>query len=211
MGNITALRLNSRKKQVDVFIDGLYSFTLTDELAVNNHLQIGRELSEKQIEELREADLFHTCMDAAVHYLGYRPRSEKEVRQRLRRRQFDRSAIEEVILKLKAKHLIDDAAFSEYWRDNRLSFSPRSARLVKVELRQKGVAAETADEIVKDVDDEKSAYEAGLKKARRLVALQYQDFHNSLYEYLRRRGFNHEVISLSIQRLWQEKESGSFQ
>jgi len=210
VGTITALRSNDRKKQVDVFIDGLFSFVISTELAVTNRLEVGRLLSVGQIEELKEANLQHSCLDAALYFLSYRPRSESEVRQRLRRRGFNGKVIDDVILKLSERRLIDDAAFSEYWRNNRLSFSPRSGRLIKIELRQKGVPAETANEAVKDLDDDNSVYEAGLRKARRLSGLDYDDFRRRLYDYLRRRGFNYETVKCAVTRLWQEKQSGSW-
>jgi regulatory protein len=209
VGTITALRSNDRKKQTDVFIDGLFSFAIATELAITNRLEVDRQLSVGQIKELKEADLQHSCLDAASHFLSYRPRSEKEVRQRLRRRGFNGKIIDEVILKLRERRLIDDAAFSEYWRNNRLSFSPRSVRQIKLELRQKGVATETADEAVKDLDDDNSVYEAGLRKARRLSRLDYDDFRRRLYDYLRRRGFNYENVKGAVARLWEEKRSGS--
>jgi regulatory protein len=209
VGTITALRSNDAKKQVNVFVDGLFSFSIADELAVTNHLEVGRHLSVDQIEELKESNLLQSCFDAALHYLSYRPRSENEVRQRLRRRGFDGKVVEEVIFKLKERRLIDDVAFSEYWRNNRLSFSPRSGRLIKLELRQKGVAAETANEVVKDLDDENCVYEAGLRKARRLSGSDYDDFRRRLYDYLRRRGFSYETVKCAVTRLWQEKQSGS--
>jgi regulatory protein len=209
VGTITALRSNDRKKQTDVFIDGLFSFAIATELALTNHLEVGRPLSVGQIKELKEANLQHSCLDAALHFLSYRPRSENEVRQRLRRRGFNVKVIDEVILKLSERRLIDDAAFSEYWRNNRLSFSPRSVRQIKLELRQKGVAAETADDAVKYLDDDNSVYEAGLKKARRLSGLDYDDFRRRLYDYLRRRGFNYENVKRAVARLWEEKQSGS--
>ncbi len=209
MGTITALRSNDAKKQVNVFVDGLFSFSIDDELAVTNRLEVGGHLSADQIEQLKEADLFKGCFDAALHYLSYRPRSENEVKQRLRRRGFDNKVIEEVIFALKERRLIDDVAFSEYWRNNRLSFSPRSGRLIKLELRQKGVAAGTADEVVKDVDDENCVYEAGLRKAGRLSNSDYDDFRRRLFGYLRRRGFNYETVNFAVARLWQEKQGGS--
>ena len=209
MGIITALRLNARKKQVRVFVDSLFAFSIANELAVVNRLQVGQSLSADRIEELKKADLSQNCMEAAVHYLSYRPRSESEVRQRLRRRGFDSRTVEEVIAKLKDRRLIDDVAFSEYWRNNRLSFSPRSARLINLELRQKGVAAETANEAVGDLNDENSVYEAGLRRARRLTALDYEDFRSRLYDYLVRRGFSYEKIKHAVDRLWQERQGGS--
>jgi regulatory protein len=211
VGMITALRVNDRKKQLSIFIDGSFSFSISEEVAATSGLGVGQHLSAEQIDKLKKADLSHNCFGAALNYLGYRPRSEAEVRQRLHRRGFNDEVVDKVIIGLKERRLIDDVAFAQYWRDNRLSFRPRSRRLIKLELRQKGVAAETANEVVEGLDDESAAYEVGLKKARVLSGLEYSEFHRYLSDHLRRRGFDYEAISSTVARLWQERKPDSVQ
>jgi regulatory protein len=206
---ITALRINGRKKQVSIFIDGSFSFSISEEVAATSGLKVGQHLSAEQIDKLKKADLSHNCFGAALNYLGYRPRSEAEIRQRLHRRGFNDEVVDKVVIGLKERRLIDDVAFAQYWRDNRLSFRPRSRRLIKLELRQKGVAAETANEVVEGLDDESAAYEVGLKKARVLSGLDYREFHRYLSDHLRRRGFDYEIIRSAVARLWQEQQPGS--
>jgi regulatory protein len=209
VGMITALRVNGRKKQVSIFIDGSFSFSISEEVAATSGLKVGQHLSAEQIDKLKKADLSHNCFGAALNYLGYRPRSEAEVRQRLHRRGFNDEVVDKVVIGLKERGLIDDVAFAQYWRDNRLSFRPRSRRLIKLELRQKGVAAETANEVVEGLDDESAAYEVGLKKGRVLSGLDYREFHRYLSDHLRRRGFDYETIRSAVARLWQEQQPGS--
>ena len=209
MGMITALRVNGRKKQVSIFIDGSFSFSISEEVAATSGLKVGQHLSAEQIDKLKKADLSHNCFGAALNYLGYRPRSEAEIRQRLHRRGFNDEVVDKVVIGLKERGLIDDVAFAQYWRDNRLSFRPRSRRLIKLELRQKGVAAETANEVVEGLDDESAAYEVGLKKGRVLSGLDYREFHRYLSDHLRRRGFDYEIIRSAVARLWQEQQPGS--
>lgn len=209
MGRITALRVGGSKKRVSVFVDGSFSFAIDKEVAARAGLQVGQHLSGGQIEELTQADLFQGCFGAALRYLSYRPRSESEVRQRLYRHGFGDDVVSKAIIELKGRKLIDDVAFAQYWKDNRLSFSPRSRRLMKLELRQKGIAMETADEVTGDLNDEINAYEAGLKKARVLTTLDYGEFRRRLSGYLRRRGFTYEVISYVVARLWHEQQAAS--
>jgi len=201
--------VNDRKKQVSVFIDGYFSFIVSGEVAATAGLKIGQLLSTDQIGELRQTDLFQSCFGAALHYLGYRPRSEAEVKRRLHRRGFNDEVVDKVIIQLKKCQQIDDVAFAHYWKDNRSSFRPRSKRLIKLELRQKGVAIETANEAVCDLDDENAAYEAGLKKASVLPASDYSEFYRRLSSHLRRRGFDYETIKSAVARLWQERQTNS--
>ena len=205
MTRITAIRVGKgRGKRVNVFLDGKFAFSLEAEVALKEGLQVDQELSVSQIEALARSDHFHRCLNAAVHYLSYRPRSESEIREQLHRRGFDGDTVEAVIARLKEQGLIDDVAFAQFWKENRQSFSPRSRWLTSFELRQKGVANDIIDQVVGAVDDADSAYRAALSKARSLPLSDYQSFRRRLGEYLRRRGFGYEVINQTIGRMWQE-------
>ena len=150
---------------------------------------------------------FQNCLEAALRYFNYRPRSEAEIRKRLKYRGFDNALVNEVISHLKAQKLIDDDAFAQFWKDNRQFFRPRSQRLIRLELKEKGIASEIIDRVTQDIDDEANAYTVGRKSARLLVTSDYKDFCQRLTSYLRRRGFGYEVINHTIMRLWQELKS----
>jgi len=210
MRKVTALRVGrGRGKRVNVFLDGRFAFSLGAEVAVKEGLQVGQELSASQVEALAGSDHFQRCLDAAFHYLNYRPRSESEVKERLQRRAFDAECIEAVIAKLKEQSLVDDVAFAQFWKENRESFSPRSQRLTKLELRRKGVPGDIIDQVVGDVNDDDSAYRTALSKTRHWPRSDYQGFRRRLGEYLRRRGFNYEVSNNTVERVWQERGNSS--
>ena len=210
MGKITGLHTGKRReKRVNVYLDDKFAFSLQADVAVKEDLQVGQELTANQIEALATSDRMQRCFNAATRYLSYRPRSEAEVRQRLQQRGFDGGGIEAALTRLKEQGLVDDAAFAQFWTDNRETFSPRSQWLTRLELRRKGVADETIDDVVDAVDDGDSAYRAALSKVRHLPLSDYQSFRRRLGEYLKRRGFSYEVINYIIERIWQESESGS--
>ena len=146
-----------------------------------------------------------SCLDASFHYLSYRPRSELEVKMRLRKRGFDDSSIESALLKLKEQGLVDDSAFAQLWKETRESFSPRSRVMLHRELRQKGVASHIITEATKEIDEEAGAYRAGQKKAERLASSDRDSFYRKLGSFLRRRGFNYEITQHTVKQLWQER------
>ncbi len=206
MSEITALRVGrGRGKRVNVFLDGKFAFSLEAEVVAKEGLQIGQELSAEQIGAMVGSDHFHRCLNVAVRYLSYRPRSEFELRERLRQRSFDGDKVEAVLTKLKEQGLVDDMAFAQFWRDNRESFNPRSRWLTKLELRRKGVANDIIDQVVDAIDDDDSAYRAAQRKARNLPLSDYRLFQRRLGEYLKRHGFGYRVINHTVERLWQEK------
>ena len=205
---ISAIRAGRRQgKRVNVFLDGKFALSLEAEVAAREGLQVDQELSHSQIEALTRSDRFHRCLNAALHYLSYRPRSESEMRERLQRRGFDSDSVEAVLTKLKEQELVDDVAFAQFWKDNRQSFSPRSQWLIKLELSRKGVATDIIDEVVNKIHDNESAYRAALGKARSLPLSDRDAFRRRLGSYLKRRGFDYQAISHTVERLWQERGS----
>ena len=205
MGKITGLKAGkSREKQVNVFLDGKFAFGMLTEVALKEKLKVGQELSESRLEALAGLDHYQRCLNAAIRYLGYRPRSEAEIRQRLHRHGFDSDCTEKTLARLKEQGLVDDTAFARFWKDNREAFSPRSRRLTKLELKRKGLDSDIIEQVVGEVDDSDSAYRAALSRARRLPLADYQDFRRRLGQYLGRRGFSYNVINETIERVWKE-------
>ena len=208
MKRITAIRAGKgRGKRVRIFLDGKQAFYLEVEVVAREGLKVGQVLSTDQIEVLISKDNFQRSLNAAVHYISYRPRSEFELRERLSQRCVNGNIQEEVITRLKEQGLVDDTAFAQFWKGSRESYSPRSQWLTRLELKRKGIADDIINKVVDNIDDDDSAYRAALKKARSLPQSDYPVFRRRLGSYLQRRGFSYGVISHTIQRLWQEQYS----
>jgi regulatory protein len=206
MSKITRLVIGkSREKRVRVFVDGNYACTLLAEVVLKEGLRVGLELPDVQIEALTGKDHYQRCLNAAIRYLGYRPRSETEIKQRLKRHGYDSDCTEKALTRLKEQGLVDDTAFARFWKDNRESFSPRSRRLTRLELRHKGLSNDIIEQVTGEINDSESAYRAALNKARRLTPIDYRDFRRRLGEYLGRRGFGYDVINDTVARVWQER------
>jgi regulatory protein len=205
MGKITALKANRRTdKKLNMFLDGKFAISVDTEVAVKEGLKIGQELSDEQLKDLTENVSLARCLNTAYRFLSYRPRSEAEMKDRLGRHGFEDSNIEIIINKLKEQHLLDDTAFAQFWQENREMFRPRSKRLTIIELKKKGVADEIVKEVTDDSNDMDSAYQAALKKARRLAGEDYEVFNRRVGDFLKRRGFDYAVIHQTVKRLWQE-------
>jgi len=208
MSKITAIQLNKSKKRVNVIFADASSVTVSKSVVEEMGLRKGMDVSSEQTKELTQADQFHRCLEAAVRYLAYRPRSEMELRQRLYRRGFRDDIIKPVLDKLKSQGIIDDETFAAYWRESRQTTNPRSRRMLKYELQKKGITSELVDKTIGDIDDVAAAYKLGLKKARLISSTSYTDFIKRLSNYLKWRGFDFEVIAAVSKRLWQEKQTG---
>ncbi len=207
MPKITGMKkAKGREKRINVYLDGKLTIKLLAETALKEGLKIGQEITNNQLEKLTGVNHYQRCYNAAVRFLGYRPRSEAEIKQRLQRHGYDADDIEKTLAKLKEQGLVDDIAFARYWRENRETFSPRSRRLTKMELKRKGLSSDVIEQVISEIDEKDSAYRAALSRARRLSLNDYQIFRQRLGSYLGRRGFNYGIIKEIIERVWQEQK-----
>ncbi|MHB1133313.1 MAG: RecX family transcriptional regulator [Chloroflexota bacterium] len=205
MPRITALEAQRHAERVNVFLDGEFAFGLAAITAQQAGLHIGRELSAPEIDELLGEDLFQKAFARALVLLGYRPRSESEVRQRLVKAKVEPELIDRVLEKLRADNYLDDREFARFWTENRSNFNPRGGRLISLELRQKGVERATIEEALEEgLDEEAAAFAAARKKLRQLASLEYREFRKRLGDFLARRGFNYDTSKTVVNRLWQE-------
>lgn len=203
MSKVTGLPA-AKRKRVNLFLDDRLAFSLEAEVALQQRLRVGQEINADQMEALQTADRRQRCLNAAHRYLGYRPRSEVELREQLQRRGFDPESINSVLAGLKRTGLVDDIAFARFWQENRASFRPSSKWLTRTELKRKGVDSAVIEETVATIDDNDSAYRAALSKAKRLPLADYSLFRRRLGAFLRRRGFSYDVITQVVERIWRE-------
>lgn len=203
MSKITALQPQKRDPQrVNIHLDGEYAFSLARIVAA--WLKVGQELSEEKIASLQAEDARERAYQQALLFLSYRARSESEIRQNLRKHEIPEEVIEQTLERLRENQLANDEKFARAWVENRNTFRPRSRRALTVELRQKGLSDEAAQSALAGLDEEALAYEAGLKKARRLEVLEWNEFRKKLSEFLARRGFPYSVIAPVVSRIWNE-------
>ncbi|MCJ7604604.1 MAG: RecX family transcriptional regulator [Dehalococcoidales bacterium] len=208
MSVITGLKTGKRReKRVNVFLDDSFAFSLEAEVVAKAALRVGQELTPRQEEELSGADRYQRCLNAASRFLSYRPRSESEVRQRLLKHGYDAVSIDKAINRLKELELVDDTEFARFWAENREQFSPRSRRLMKLELQRKGLERDIIEQVITGVNEDESAYRAAGKKVRSLPLSDYQVFRQRLAAYLGRRGFSYDVVKRTIEIIWKENSN----
>ena len=205
MKKITALVVQKRNpNRVNVHLDGEYAFGLARIVAA--WLRVGQELDEEKLKRLQVEDARERAVQQALLFLSYRARSESEIRQNLRKHEMPEEVIEETLARLRQDGLANDGQFAQAWVENRITFRPRSRRMLAMELRQKGLDDEAVSSALEDVDDEPLAYEAARKRASRLKGLEWADFRKKLSEFLARRGFSYSVIAPVVTRIWNEAQ-----
>lgn len=205
-GVVTALETQKRnKKRVNVYLDGVYAFSLALEEAARLHK--GQHLSRDLVAELRHADAVGQAVDSAARFLALRPRSEAEVRRNLAEKEVAPPVIDLAIEHLTALGYLDDRAFATFWVQERAAFKPISPRALRYELQQKGVPVEIISAALETVDSRESAERAARSRISRLRGSTRREFRQKLTDFLVRRGFAYDECASTIRRLMDELES----
>lgn len=145
-------------------------------------------------------DFYQKLLEASFRFLSFRPRSEKEVQDFLKKKTPDTKLRDRVINRLHELGYLDDAKFTKWWIDQRTAHRPKGARLIAQELKAKGVEAKGIR-----LDERLLAKQAIAKKLdlwRRLPKLEQK---KKLYGFLGRRGFATEVIHRVIDEVVDNK------
>ncbi len=205
-GTITALKIQKRSKErVNLFLDDEYSFSLALSLALQ--LKKGQYLSQAEIEQLKNKDERQKAYQNALHYLGFRARSQVEMERYLQGKQYSPDVIVTTVERLQQEQYLDDEAFAQAWLNNRERFRPRSGRAIRYELRQKGIADEVIETVLVDLDEDKLAWLALEPKLRQWQHLDEERFKKKVMGFLSRRGFNYHVTQAVFRRAWESLNS----
>lgn len=158
---------------------------------------------------MTEEESYQVLIDKALKLLSFRPRSKKELYGKLFqysvKRGIGKKTIEKVLTDLEEKKLVDDKAFVEWWVDQRDTFRPKAKRVLKDELRQKGIEKEDLDSFFENPDSGRGEYEKALalaqKRYPRVEKLDKREAREKLGAYLARRGFDWSIIGTIIDTL----------
>jgi regulatory protein len=148
--------------------------------------------------------MFQKAKGSALRLLKLRPRSIKELRDRLLLKKYPVDVVEKIIGEFLASELLDDAAFAKAWVNWRLSGRPVGLRRISQELRDKGISKEVVDGLIsvaKDDFDEEAVVTAIAGKRMEQRAQKSVPFikrKKRVMDYLLRRGFSASVVSKVI-------------
>lgn len=196
MPTITAFKFQKNNKRVNVYLDNKFGFGIDLENFVKAGLKVNQELSEEKVKEIVKKAEFQKTLDKLLRFATLRPRSEKEVKDWLKRKKVHESLHKELFDRLKRLELVDDIKFALWWVEQRQAFRPKSLRILRQELGIKGINKDTVNEVLGSIkiDEAKIARELLARKAYKWKSLPARDARQKMSQYLARKGFGWELI-----------------
>lgn len=137
--------------------------------------------------------------DRAVNLLTYKPRSIKELRERLLEKDWTNAAIvEEVVQKLESYGYLNDARFARDFAASRLRQKPVGKRVLRQKLAQRKLGKETVSEAIEKAFEETpeaEIIERAIEKRLRVKGKPAtREDAKKFYDFLLRQGFSYDLV-----------------
>ncbi len=189
--------------RVSIYLDDKYAFGIHDETLLKFGLRRNDQLDEKKIEEITAFEEVLNVREKAMRFLSYRARSEKEIRDKLKKKKFSEELIDTVIQKLQLAGLINDLEFGRMFARDKMGKKPMGRIMLKQELLRKGITNHLIEQILSEVYPNHGEDEFALTLARKRLQRYKSSFakldtfkrKKKLADYLARRGFDWDTIS----------------
>lgn len=213
MTRVTGLDpVKRRSGWMEIQLDGAPLCLLPDDEVWRLRLELGSELADGDVEEVRRSAERAEAMRVGLRYLSVRPRSRREVERRLRRDRVGVEAVEHTLDRMEELGYLDDADFAAAFARDRIRLRPCGVRRLRSDLFSRGVSPEDARRGIEAAMVEEAVTEEALldrvasARARRLSATAPDVSRRRLFGYLARRGFAPGSIRAWIDARWPDDD-----
>ncbi len=151
------------------------------------------------------SDNFEKAKKYIYQLLKYRDRSEKELRDRLKRKKFSSKTIDKVVNYCQEFNLLDDTSFTRSWVESKFDQGFGVLR-IKSDLAKKGISSDLVEKVYNDItskDVEREKIRVLIDKKIKLSKKEKDIFKlkKKIFAYVCRRGFSWDLVSDEINNM----------
>ena len=181
-----------RQDRYSIYVDDKYLFSFSEGELIGSGLKVNQELSEQELLALKDQAVLDKAYDRTLNLVSHRPRSEWELRDYLKHKDYDEDVITQTIERLNERGYVNDADFARRWVETRRLLKSTSKRRLAQELRQKRISDDIVSQVLEaDETDERNVLRELVERKRKQI--KYQD-DLKLMQYLGRQGFDYNDI-----------------
>lgn len=198
MNEITSITPQIKdKKRCNVYIDGRFCCGLTLEAAVKHRLKAGMIITSERLSEIQLESEKNTAFDKALSFLSATRKTEGQVRTYLKGKGYLPAVVEYVVEKLRGYDFVNDGEYAKDYVG--FAAAKKGGRLIKMELKAKGIAEEKIDEALSDLD-------LGVQNAAAFQILEKYMKHKTAdretlakaFRYLLGKGFDYDTAKAAL-------------
>jgi regulatory protein len=195
----------------NLYADGEFIVGVSAETLIKFAIRTGDEIGEEKLKALQATEELQGAKTVALRFLSRRQRTEKEIRDKLRSKEFADEEIIKTIENLRELGFLNDEAFARSYIRHQLTLRPKGKLVLKQKLLLLGINKETVDAALTEAFQETSQEDAALEAAEKFIkksSKSRDDPHKTkqkLAAFLTRRGFPWDVVSPVLKNILGEK------
>lgn len=185
------------KRRCNIYVDGRFYCGLTLEATVKNRLKVGQIIDPERLSEIQLESERNTAFDKALTHMSATQKTEKQMRDFLQKKGYLSAVVEYVIEKLHSYNFLNDGEYAESYVES--AAKRKGGRLIRMELREKGVSDEKIDNALGGLDEEREIQTAReiLQKYMRGKTSDTETLQKA-FRYLMGKGFDYEIIKSAL-------------
>lgn len=198
MNEITAITPQVKDKtRCNIYVDGRFCCGLTLEATIKNRLKVGQIVSVERLAEIQLESEKSTAFDKALTHLSATRKTEKQIRTYLEGKGYLPAVVEYAVEKLRSYNFLNDGEYAEAYVES--VAKRKGGRLIRMELRQKGVSDGEIDAALDSLDEEQelSTAKAVLEKYMRGKQADVATLQKA-YRHLMGKGFDYETAKSAL-------------
>lgn len=208
---ITKIQAQKRPGRYNIFVDNQFAFGVSEEVLVHFQLQKGMEIPQKLQEEIISSEKVEKAYLQALNYLSYGMRTERQISDYLRKKEFDEE-IPGALNKLKELKLIDDLEYSKSFVRTGAKISKKGPKRLRLDLLTKGVKESDIEQAILEYSSEwqfENARELAEKYFEKQKGTSGKEAINKTKNHLLNKGYSFDVIQQAIESSDFEMDSES--
>ncbi len=192
------------KTRCNIYVDGRFFCGLGLETVVKNRLKAGQTVTEEGLTALQLDSEKTAAFDKALAHLSATRKTEKQIRDFLTKKGYLPAVCDHVVAKLREYAFIDDREYAKAYLES--AAKKKGSRLIRLELKQKGVAEGEIEGALEELDGEQEllSAQAILQKYLRGKPLDRETLQKA-YRYLLGKGFDYETAKDALSSLQSEE------
>lgn len=198
MAVITKIEVQKRNKdRVNIYLDNEYAFSISMELVYKESLKAKMEIDVERLKDIADKEGYLKCKNTALRIIERSFKTEKEIRDKLKEKEYTDNQIEKTVEFLREYNFINDESYVKAYINDKLA--TRGRQKIKYDLIKKGVDKNLIDEKLSCIDseDEKNtAFNLAKKKYNSIKKSESDTYKLSgkLYRFLMSKGYNYELV-----------------
>lgn len=209
MPKVTKIEVQkNNKERVNIYVDNKYAFAAFIDTIINEGIVKGLELNSEIINKINCEERIKKCKNDAIKTVEKSYKTEKEVIDKLKSKEYTEKEINYAINFLKEYKFIDDMSYAKSYIKSKTNNSGKNK--IRYALKRKGISDEIINETLNSINENEeleSAMEVGYKKYTSIIKRESDKYKikNKLCAFLAGRGYDFQTAIKAVNKIMERE------